>query len=135
MAILSGQDHIVPKLNSTLDAAVLCKMADRGQTTGAVLDGPLSFDVAVSAEAAKTKGVASPVAGQADIFVVPDAEAGSILAEQLEHLADAQVAGLVIGARVPVIIGSRTENMMVHFGSCALALLLSARHVQPKKLS
>ncbi len=129
VAVLSAQDHITAKLGSTLDAAVLCKMADRGQITGAVLDGPLSFDVAISAEAAKTKGVVSPVAGQADILVVPDAEAGGILAEQLEHLADAQVAGLVIGARVPVIVLSRTDDMMAQLGSCALALLL-ARHEQ-----
>ncbi|MFB3917826.1 MAG: bifunctional enoyl-CoA hydratase/phosphate acetyltransferase [Terriglobales bacterium] len=125
VAILSAQEHISQKLTSTLDAAVLCKMADRGQITGAILDGPLAFDVAVSAEAARQKGVVSPVAGQADIFAVPDLEAGSILAKQLEHLADAQVAGVVIGARVPIIIVHHADNKLAHMGSCALALLMS----------
>ena len=93
VAILSAQERVSAKLTSTLDAAVLCKMAERGQISGAVLDGPMGFDVAVSPEAAKAKGVVSPVAGLADIFVVPDLDAGNILTEQLEHLADAQVAG------------------------------------------
>jgi phosphate acetyltransferase/phosphate butyryltransferase len=124
VAILSAQERVSAKLTSTLDAAVLCKMAERGQITGGVLDGPLGFDVAVSPEAAKTKGIVSPVAGLADIFVVPDLEAGNILTEQLEHLADAQVAGVVLGARVPVIVTSRSENMLARLGSCALALLL-----------
>lgn len=124
VAILSSQEIVSSKLGSTLDAAVLCKMADRGQITGAVLDGPLAFDVAISEEAAKAKGVLSPVAGQTDIFVVPNLEAGNILAKQLEHFADAQLAGLVLGARVPIIINGRAENMIARLGSCALALLL-----------
>jgi phosphotransacetylase len=124
VAILSSQDIVSSKLISTLDAAVLCKMAERGQISGAVLDGPLAFDVAISEEAARAKGVVSPVAGKADIFVVPNLEAGNILAKQLEHLADAQLAGLVLGARVPIIINGRAENMIARLGSCALALLL-----------
>jgi phosphate acetyltransferase/phosphate butyryltransferase len=124
VAILSAQERVSARLTSTLDAAVLCKMAERGQITGGVLDGPLGFDVAVSPEAARTKGVVSPVAGLADIFVVPDLEAGNMLTEQLEHLADAQVAGVVLGARTPVIVTSRSENMLARLGSCALARLL-----------
>ena len=124
VALLSAQQNVSAKLPSTLDAAVLCKMADRGQITGAELDGPLEFDVAVSPEAAKSKGVVSAVAGQADIFLVPDLEAGSMLVEQLEHLADAQVAGLVAGARVPIVLANRTDNMLTRLGSCALALLV-----------
>jgi phosphotransacetylase/acyl dehydratase len=124
VALLSAQETVSAKLPSTLDAAVLCKMADRGQITGGELDGPLEFDVAVSPEAAKSKGVTSRVAGQSDIFLVPDLEAGSMLVEQLEHLADAQVGGLVVGARIPIILTSRTDNMLTRLGSCALALLL-----------
>jgi phosphotransacetylase/acyl dehydratase len=124
VALLSSQEIVSSKLSSTLDAAVLCKMADRGQITGAILDGPLAFDVAISEEAAKAKGVVSPVAGKADIFLVPNLEAGNILANQLEHLADAQLAGLVLGARVPIIVNGRAENMIARLGSCALALLL-----------
>ncbi len=123
VAILCAQERVSPKLTSTLDAAVLCKMADRHQITGAVLDGPLGFDVAVSPEAAKTEGVLSPVAGHADIFIVPDVEAGNILTEQLEHLAEAQLAGIVVGAKVPVILAHRGDNILTRLGSCALALL------------
>jgi len=124
VALLSAQQNVSAKLPSTLDAAVLCKMADRGQITGAELDGPLEFDVAVSPEAAKGKKVVSPVAGRSDIFLVPGLEAGSMLVEQLEHLADAQVAGLVVGARIPIILVGRTDNTLARLGSCALALLL-----------
>lgn len=123
VALLSSQETVSVKLSSSLDAAVLCKMADRGQITGGDLDGPLEFAVAMSPEVAKSKGLASPVAGQSDIFLVPDLEAGSMLVEQLEQLADAQVAGLVVGARVPVILTSRTDNSLTRLGSCALALL------------
>ena len=123
VAILSAQETVSASLTSTLDAAVLCKMAERGQITGGVVDGPLGFDVALSPEAAKSKQFVSPVAGKADIFVVPDLEAGNMLAEQLEHLADAQVAGLVVGARVPVILTNRSDNALARLGSCALALL------------
>ncbi len=115
------------RIQSTLDAAGLCKMADRGQITGGILDGPLAFDNAVSEEAAKTKGIVSPVAGRADIFVVPDLEAGNMLAKQLDYLADAEVAGIALGARVPIILTSRADKTMARLGSCAIALLL-ARH-------
>ena len=127
VAILSAVETVSPKIKSTLDAAALCKMADRRQITGAILDGPLAFDNAVSAEAAKTKGIVSPVAGQADIFVVPDIEAGNMLAKQLEYLAEAEIAGIVLGARVPVILTSRADKTLARLGSCAIALLL-ARH-------
>ena len=102
-------------------------MADRGQITGGILDGPLAFDNAVSEEAAKTKGIVSPVAGRADIFVVPDLEAGNMLAKQLEYLAEAEIAGIVLGARVPIILTSRADKTLARLGSCAIALLL-ARH-------
>ena len=127
VAILSAVETVTEKIRSTLDAAALCKMADRGQITGGILDGPLAFDNAVSAEAAKTKGIISPVAGRADIFVVPDLEAGNMLAKQLEYLAEAQVAGIVLGARVPIILTSRADKTLARLGSCAIALLL-ARH-------
>jgi phosphate acetyltransferase len=124
VALLSAQEAVSPDLPSSFDAAVLCKMADRGQITGGVLDGPLGFDVAVSEAAARTKGVASPVAGKADILVVPDLEAGAILMKQLEYMSDAQACGMVIGARVPVVVTSRTDNILARLGSCALALLV-----------
>jgi phosphate acetyltransferase len=127
VAILSAVETVTEKLRSTLDAAALCKMADRRQITGAILDGPLAFDNAVSAEAAKTKGIVSPVAGRADIFVVPDLEAGNMLAKQIEYLAEALVAGIVLGARVPIILTSRADKTLARLGSCAIALLL-ARH-------
>lgn len=127
VAILSAVETVTEKIKSTLDAAALCKMADRRQITGAILDGPLAFDNAVSTEAAKTKGIVSPVAGQADIFVVPDIEAGNMLAKQLEYLAEAQIAGIVLGARVPVILTSRADKTLARLGSCAIALLLARR--------
>jgi phosphotransacetylase/acyl dehydratase len=127
VAILSAVETVTEKIRSTLDAAALCKMADRGQITGGILDGPLAFDNAVSAEAAKTKGIVSPVAGCADILVVPDLEAGNMLAKQLEYLAEAQVAGIVLGARVPIILTSRADKTLTRLSSCAIALLL-ARH-------
>ena len=127
VAILSAMETVNPKVQSTVEAAALCKMADRGQITGGILDGPLAFDNAVSAESAKTKGITSPVAGRADIFVVPDLEAGNMLAKQLEYLAEAQMAGIVLGARVPIILTSRSDGTLARLGSCAIALLL-ARH-------
>ncbi|KIZ39387.1 bifunctional enoyl-CoA hydratase/phosphate acetyltransferase, partial [Rhodopseudomonas palustris] len=127
VAILSAVETVTESIRSTLDAAALCKMADRGQITGGILDGPLAFDNAVSIEAAKTKGIVSPVAGRADIFVVPDLEAGNMLAKQLEYLAEAEVAGIVLGARVPIILTSRADKTLARLGSCAIALLL-ARH-------
>jgi phosphotransacetylase len=127
VAILSAVETVTATIKSTLDAAALCKMADRGQITGGILDGPLAFDNAVSEEAAKTKGIISPVAGKADIFVVPDLEAGNMLAKQLEYLAEAETAGIVLGARVPIILTSRADKTLTRLGSCAIALLL-ARH-------
>ncbi len=129
VAILAAREEVSSKLPSSFDAAVLCKMADRRQITGAVLDGPLGFDVAVSEGAAKMKCIQSPVAGCADILVVPDLEAGAILVKQLEYTSDAQVAGLVIGARVPIIATSRRGNTLERLASCALALL-QARNKQ-----
>ena len=127
VAILSAVETVTEKIKSTIDAAALCKMADRGQITGGVLDGPLAFDNAVSAEAAAAKGIVSPVAGQADIFVVPDLEAGNMLAKQLEYLADADMAGVVLGARVPIMLTSRADKTLARLSSCAVALL-QARH-------
>ncbi len=127
VAILSAVETVSSKIRSTIDAAALCKMADRGQITGGILDGPLAFDNAVSAEAAKTKGIVSKVAGHADILVVPDVEAGNMLAKQLEYLAKAEVAGIVLGARIPIILTSRADKTLARLSSCAIALLL-ARH-------
>jgi phosphotransacetylase len=127
VAVLSAVETVTEHIRSTLDAAALCKMADRGQITGGIVDGSLAFDNAVSEEAAETKGIVSPVAGRADIFVVPDLEAGNMLAKQLEYLAEAQVAGIVLGARVPIILTSRADKTLARLGSCAVALLL-ARH-------
>ncbi len=131
VAILSAVETVSSKIKSTIDAAALCKMAERGQITGGVLDGPLAFDNAVSAEAAKTKGIVSEVAGYADILVVPDVEAGNMLAKQLEYLAKAEVAGIVLGARVPIILTSRADKTLARLSSCAIALLV-ARH--PKEI-
>jgi len=125
VAILSAVEMVTPKLRSTLDAAALCKMADRGQITGGVLDGPLAFDNAVSLVAAKTKGIKSAVAGRADILLVPDLEAGNMIAKQLEYLADAQAAGIVLGASVPIVLTSRADTVQTRLASCAVALLLA----------
>jgi phosphotransacetylase/acyl dehydratase len=127
VAILSAVETVTERLRSTIDAAGLCKMADRGQITGGIVDGPLDFDSAVSQEAAETKSIVSAVAGRADIFVVPDIEAGNMLAKQLEYLADAQIAGIVLGARVPIVLTSRSDKTLARLASCAIALLL-ARH-------
>jgi phosphotransacetylase len=123
VAILSAVETVTAKIPSTIDAAALCKMADRGQITGAVLDGPLAMDNAISVIAAKTKGIASEVAGEADILVAPDLEAGNILAKLLTFLANADAAGLVLGARVPVILTSRADNVLARMASCGIALL------------
>ncbi len=131
VAILSAIETVTEKIRSTLDAAALCKMADRRQITGGIIDGPLDFASAVSEEAAKTKAIESPVAGRADIFVVPDIEAGNMLAKQLEYLAEAQVAGIVLGARVPIILTSRSDKTIARLGSCAIALLLARRKSCP----
>jgi len=127
VALLSAVETVSTAIRSTIDAAALCKMADRGQITGGILDGPLAFDNAVSLEAAQTKGIVSPVAGFADIFVVPDLEAGNMLAKQLEYLADAEIAGIALGARVPIILTSRSDKTLSRLGSCAIALLLARR--------
>jgi phosphotransacetylase/acyl dehydratase len=123
VAILSAVETINPKIQSTLDAAALCKMADRGQITGGVLDGPLAFDNAISEAAAKIKGITSPVAGQADILLVPDLEAGNMLAKNMSFLADADAAGIVLGAKVPVILTSRADSVRARMASCAVAAL------------
>jgi len=124
VALLSAVETVNPKITSTLDAAALCKMADRGQITGGILDGPLSFDTAVSAKAAKIKKLVSPVVGQADILVVPDLESGNMLAKQLEYLGGAELAGIVLGARVPIILTSRADAAPARLTSCAVAALL-----------
>lgn len=123
VAILSAVETINPKIPSTLDAAALCKMWERGQISGGVLDGPLAFDNAVSKAAAEAKGITSEVAGDADILVVPDLEAGNMVAKQLIHLAGADAAGIVLGARVPVILTSRSDGAQSRLASCALAQL------------
>jgi phosphate acetyltransferase/phosphate butyryltransferase len=130
VAILSALETVSPKIASTIEAAALCKMAERGQIEGAIVDGPMAFDLAVSEDAARTKGFVSPVAGRADILVVPDLEAGNMLAKQLEYLAEAQVAGIVLGARVPVMLTSRADGPLARLASCALAALL-VRHAAP----
>jgi phosphate acetyltransferase len=124
VALLSAIETVNPKIRSTLDAAALCKMADRGQIIGGLLDGPLAFDTAVSAKAAQIKGLVSQVAGQADILVVPDLESGNMLAKQLEYLGGAQLAGIVLGTKVPVILTSRADSAATRLTSCAVALLL-----------
>ena len=127
VAILSAVETVSPDIRSTIDAAALCKMADRGQITGGILDGPLAFDNAVSEEAALTKGIVSQVAGRAEILVAPDLEAGNMLAKQLEYLADAEMAGIVLGARVPIMLTSRADNTRSRLGSCAIGLALARR--------
>ncbi|MCG8348433.1 MAG: bifunctional enoyl-CoA hydratase/phosphate acetyltransferase [Chloroflexales bacterium] len=129
VAILSSVETLNSKIRSTLDAAALCKMADRRQIHGGVVDGPLAFDSAVSDESARTKGVISPVAGQADILVVPDLESGSLLAKQLEYLAEAQTAGIIMGARTPIVLTGQTADTLSHVAACAIALLLVRRRV------
>lgn len=125
VAILSAVETVTTRIPSTIDAAALCKMADRGQITGAILDGPLAMDNAISPEAARTKGIRSPVAGDADILVAPDLEAGNILAKQLTFLGNAEAAGVVLGARVPIILTSRADSVRVRIASCAVALLVA----------
>jgi phosphate acetyltransferase len=125
VAILSAVETVNPGIPSTIDAAALCKMADRGQITGAELDGPLAFDNAINPEAARIKGIKSPVAGRAEILVVPDLEAGNMLAKNLTFLANADAAGIVLGARVPVILTSRADNVRTRMASCAVAMLLA----------
>jgi phosphate acetyltransferase len=125
VAILSAVETVTPSIPSTIEAAALCKMADRGQITGGELDGPLAFDNAISPEAARIKGIKSPVAGQAQILVVPDLEAGNMLAKNLTFLSGADAAGIVLGARVPIILTSRADNLRSRMASCAVAMLLA----------
>ena len=123
VAILSAVETVTSKIPSTIEAAALCKMADRGQITGGLLDGPLAFDNAIDPEAAKIKGIHSEVAGRAQILVVPDLEAGNMLAKNLTFLAKADAAGIVLGARVPIILTSRADSVRARMASCAVAVL------------
>jgi phosphate acetyltransferase len=132
VAILSAVETVTPKIPSTIDAAALCKMADRGQIIGGILDGPLAFDNAISPEAAQVKGIRSDVAGQAQILIVPDLEAGNMLAKNLTFLSEADAAGVVLGARVPVILTSRADNVRTRMASCAVAVLY-ANSLRTKK--
>jgi phosphotransacetylase len=129
VALLSAVETVNPKIQSTIDAAALCKMADRGQIVGGVLDGPLAFDNAISAEAARDKGIVSPVAGHADILVVPDLVSGNILAKMLTFVAMADAAGVVLGARAPIILTSRADNERARIASCAVAVLMAGAPV------
>ncbi len=131
LAVLAAVETISPKMPSTLDAAALCKMADRGQITGGLIDGPLAFDNAISPEAAASKGIASEVAGRADILLVPDLEAGNMLAKQLTYFANAASAGIVLGCRVPIALTSRADHRSARLASAAvLALIADARAQQ-----
>jgi len=123
VAILSAVETVTTKIPSTIEAAALCKMADRGQITGGLLDGPLAFDNAIDPEAARIKGIASPVAGHGQILVVPDLEAGNMLAKNLTFLAHADAAGIVLGARVPIVLTSRADSVRTRLASCAVAAL------------
>jgi phosphate acetyltransferase len=125
VAILSAMETVSPKVPSTVEAAALCKMSERGQITGGILDGPLALDNAINLRAAKIKKIESPVAGQADILVAPDLEAGNVLAKSLTFLADADAAGVVLGARVPIILTSRADSVMTRLASCAVAVLIA----------
>jgi phosphate acetyltransferase len=123
VAILSAVETVTSKIPSTIEAAALCKMAERGQITGGILDGPLAFDNAVDAEAARIKGIKSEVAGRAQILVVPDLEAGNMLAKNLSFMANADAAGIVLGARVPIVLTSRADTVRTRMASCAIAVL------------
>ncbi|HTN27327.1 MAG TPA: phosphate acetyltransferase, partial [Burkholderiales bacterium] len=126
VAILSAMETVNPDVPSTLEAAALCKMADRQQITGGILDGPLALDNAISLEAAQIKKIDSPVAGRANVLVVPDLEAGNMLAKSLTFLAGADAAGIVLGARVPIILTSRADSLTTRLASCAVAALVAA---------
>ena len=125
VAILSAMEVVNPKVPSTIEAAALCKMVDRKQVTGALVDGPLALDNAIDPEAARIKGIESPVAGRANVLLVPDLEAGNMLAKSLSFLASADAAGIVLGARVPVILTSRADSVMTRRASCAVAVLVA----------
>ncbi len=132
VAILAAVETVTSKMPATIDAAALCKMAERGQIKGAILDGPMAFDNAISKEAAATKGIQSPVAGDPDILLAPDLEAGNMLAKQLSFLANADSAGMVLGAKVPIILTSRADSVRSRIASCAVAVLVA--HARRKKL-
>ncbi len=125
VAILSAMETVNPKVPSTIEAAALCKMADRGQITGGILDGPLALDNAIDLTAARIKKLDSPVAGKADVLVVPDLEAGNMLAKSLTFMANADAAGIVLGARVPIILTSRADSVTTRLASCAVAALVA----------
>jgi phosphotransacetylase len=131
VAILSAIETVNPRIPSTVEAAALCKMADRGQIRGALLDGPLAFDNAISREAAEIKGIRSEVAGQPDVLLVPDLVSGNLLVKQLTFLGGADAAGIVLGARVPVILSSRSDSLRSRLASCALAVLQLHREATP----
>lgn len=131
VALLSAVETVYPKIPSTIEAAALCKMLDRGQITGGLLDGPLAIDNAISREAAEAKGIRSDVAGDADILMVPDLEAGNMIAKQLVYLASAEAAGIVLGARVPIILTSRADGVLARLASTAMARIHAAHRVAP----
>ena len=133
IAILAAVETVTSKMPATLDAASLCKMADRGQIKGGILDGPLAFDNAISKQAAEIKGIQSDVAGDPDILLVPDLEAGNMLAKQLSFLANADSAGLVLGARVPIILTSRADSVRSRIASCAVAVLVA--HARRRRIT
>jgi phosphate acetyltransferase len=135
VAILSAMETVNSKVPSTIEAAALCKMADRGQITGALLDGPLALDNAISPAAAAIKKIASPVAGRANVLVVPDLEAGNMLAKSLSFLANADAAGIVLGARVPIILTSRADSLLTRLASCAVAVMVAAARRQSASAS
>jgi phosphate acetyltransferase len=135
VAILSAMETVSAKVPSTIEAAALCKMAERGQITGAIIDGPLALDNAVDIGAAQIKNIVSPVAGRANVVVVPDLEAGNILAKSLSFMANADAAGIVLGARVPIILTSRADSTMTHLASCAVAALLVRRRRETPALA
>jgi phosphate acetyltransferase len=125
VAILSAMETVNPKVPSTIEAAALCKMAERGQISGGILDGPLAFDNAISPQAAEIKQIASPVAGRANVLIVPDLEAGNMLVKSLTFLANADVAGIVLGAKVPIVLTSRADSVEARLASCAVAALVA----------
>ena len=134
VAVLCAVETVNPAMQATLDAAALCKMADRGQITGALLDGPLAMDNAISVEAARMKGIVSEVAGRADILLVPDIEAGNILAKQLTFMGHALAAGVVLGAQVPIVLTSRADSVAARLASCAVAACMArALKAKPAK--
>jgi phosphate acetyltransferase len=135
VAILSAVETVTTKIPSTIEAAALCKMAERGQITGGLLEGPLAFDNAISPEAAKIKGIGGPVAGRAQILVVPDLEAGNMLAKNLTFLSKADAAGIVLGARVPIVLTSRADNVRTRLASCAIASLFAAARRRTTKIA